>query len=69
MYTKKPKEMGSQLMICGQVYCVNIILMVCFYLSLSVYRFTHLARIHVGGADILVRMCIHLKNYYKTRHM
>ena len=23
MYTKKPKEMGSQLMICGQVYCVN----------------------------------------------
>ena len=23
MYTKKPKEMGSQLMICGQVYCVK----------------------------------------------
>ena len=24
MYTKKPKEMGSQLMISGQVYCVNV---------------------------------------------
>ena len=23
MYTKKPKEMGSQLMICGLVYCLN----------------------------------------------
>ena len=23
MYTKKPKEMGSQLMICGQVHCVK----------------------------------------------
>ena len=24
MYTKKPKEMGSQLMICGLVYCLNV---------------------------------------------
>ena len=23
MYTKKPKEMGSKLMICGLVYCLN----------------------------------------------
>ena len=23
----------------------------------------------MGGADILVRMCVHLKNYYKTRHV
>ena len=23
MYTKKPKEMGSQLMICELVYCLN----------------------------------------------
>ena len=25
MYTKKPKEMGSLLMMCGVVYCLNTI--------------------------------------------
>ena len=28
MYTKKPKEMGSKLMICGLVYCLNTIIVV-----------------------------------------
>ena len=34
MYTKKPKEMGSQLMICGLVYCLNELSRSGIYLTL-----------------------------------
>ena len=48
--------------------------MVCFYLSLSAYLIDLriVAKIHVGGAVILVCMCVCtcIKNfYYKTRHV